>query len=45
MICRQDEPQPTLEEINNKTANSIDMWNQDFLNKLSLQELYDLVSR
>jgi CRISPR/Cas system CMR-associated protein Cmr1 (group 7 of RAMP superfamily) len=40
---RQDEPQPTLEEINHKTAESINQWDQDFLNEVSLQDLYDLV--
>lgn len=39
----KDTPQPTLEEIKNKTADSIDSWDEDFLNNMSLNDLYELV--
>lgn len=35
--------QPSLEDIKNKTAESIDQWDEDFL-KMPLRELYDLVN-
>lgn len=39
----QDQPQPTLEEIKNKTADSICEWDEEYL-KMPLTSLYDLIS-
>lgn len=38
----KNEPQPTSEEIKDKTAESIDSWDERFLD-IELDELYDLV--
>lgn len=40
----KDSPQPTCEEIKDKLAEKIDMWDENFLRKMELTELYDLVS-
>lgn len=37
-------PQPTAEEIKNKTKDSIDPWDEEFL-KMPLRELYELVKK
>lgn len=39
----QDQPQPTSEEIKDKLAERIDLWDEDFL-KMDLIDLYNLVS-
>lgn len=36
-------PQPTLDDIKNKLAETIDPWDEEFLN-MPLSELYELVS-
>jgi hypothetical protein len=41
----KDTIQPTLEEIKNKTADSIDPWDEEFLNNMSLNDLYELVKK
>lgn len=38
----KDEPQPTSDEIKDKTADTIDEWDESFL-EVELQQLYDLV--
>lgn len=38
----KNSPQPTLEEIKNKQAETIDPWDEEFL-KMTLNELYELV--
>ncbi len=40
----QNTPQPSFEDIRNKTDETIDEWNQNFLKMMSLEELFDLVS-
>lgn len=40
----QNESQPTCDEIRNKQAETIDSWNEEFLGKIALPDLYDLVS-
>jgi S-phase kinase-associated protein 1 len=38
-------PQPTSEEIKDKTADTIDEWDENYLQELDLDNLYDLVRR
>lgn len=39
----KDDPQPTTEEIRDKTADTIDPWSEEFLSKIDVLSLYELV--
>lgn len=41
---QENTPQPTSEEIKNKTQDSIDPWDESFL-KMPLRDLYELVRK